>query len=251
MYTYTSGLQAEVPKGRETARGHAIGIIFMKDERTLFIPGCVENATTYDFPVLYETIESDYTKVVTDKPDPAVAKQFAEGAKRLEKQGCRAIIANCGYSANFLPEIVKEINVPAFVSSLMLVPLIALSLRPDRKVGIVCFSSTVLGTAPALDNCGIDRSRIVITGAQELSQVKAIDTTGQYNPSLLGQELVGLHKKFVSENPDIGAILLECSMFPPYASAVQEAVRMPVFDFTTMINFAYNAVVRRPFAGYL
>ncbi|GAH78122.1 unnamed protein product, partial [marine sediment metagenome] len=64
------------------------------------------------------------------------------------------------------------------------------------------------------------------------------------------QELVDFSKQVVNENPDIGALLLECSDMPPYARAIQEAVRLPVFDFTTMINWIYNAVVRRPFAGF-
>ncbi|GAH91889.1 unnamed protein product [marine sediment metagenome] len=75
--------------------------------------------------------------------------------------------------------------------------------------------------------------------------------TGHFNNAKFEQELVDLSKQTVSENPDIGAILLECSDIPPYARAIQEAVRLPVFDFTTMINWVYNAVVRRPFAGFM
>jgi hypothetical protein len=38
---------------------------------------------------------------------------------------------------------------------------------------------------------------------------------------------------------------------PPYAWAIQNAVRLPVFDFITMINWIYDAVVRKPFAGFV
>ena len=65
------------------------------------------------------------------------------------------------------------------------------------------------------------------------------------------RELVGVAREVVSKNPDVGAFLLECTELPPYAWAIQKAVRLPVFDFTSLINWVYNAVVRRPFAGYV
>ncbi|GAH50807.1 unnamed protein product, partial [marine sediment metagenome] len=56
--------------------------------------------------------------------------------------------------------------------------------------------------------------------AQGLSQMKNINQdTGHLNSAKFEQELVDLSKQTVSENPDIGAILLECSDIPPYARA--------------------------------
>ena len=93
---------------------------------------------------------------------------------------------------------------------------------------------------------------LVIYGAQDLPEFRNIlDGTGHLNSHQLEQELVGLAKQMVEENPDIGAILLECSDMPPYAWAVQNATRLPVFDFITMINWIQGAVVRRPFTGFM
>ena len=63
--------------------------------------------------------------------------------------------------------------------------------------------------------------------------------------------MCGLAKELVSKNLDIGAILLECSDMPPYAWSIQNSVKLPVFDFTTMINWVYSAVVRHPFPGFM
>jgi len=132
------------------------------------------------------------------------------------------------------------------------IPIIRQGLKPNQRVGIICAVADSL-TPKLLSQCGVDDiSDIVIAGAQDLPEFQNIlQGTGHFNGYRLQQELVGLAKQFVSNNPDVGAILLECSAFPPFAWAIQNAVRLPVFDFTTLINWVYNAVVRRPFAGFV
>ena len=58
-------------------------------------------------------------------------------------------------------------------------------------------------------------------------------------------------RRFVTDNPEIGAVLLECSDMPPYAWAIQNAVRRPVFDFISLINWVFRGVVRQPLAGVI
>jgi len=75
--------------------------------------------------------------------------------------------------------------------------------------------------------------------------------TGNYNASEMEHELVDIARQLVSDNLDIGALLLECANLPPFAWSIQRAVNLPIFDFVTMINWIYDAVVRRPFAGFM
>ena len=119
-------------------------------------------------------------------------------------------------------------------------------------MGVICAVADSL-TPKLLSQCRVDDiSDIVIAGAQDLPEFqKLLQCTGSFNSYEIEQQLVGLAKQLVSNNPDIGAILLECSDMPPYAWAIQNAVRLPVFDFTTLINWVYNAVVRRPFTGFI
>ncbi|NQN54326.1 hypothetical protein HPA15_07410 [Streptococcus suis] len=61
-----------------------------------------------------------------------------------------------------------------------------------------------------------------------------------------------LEKKGVrAKHPEIAAILLECSDLPPYAAALHRETGLPVFDFTTLINWVHSAVVRKKFYGYM
>mgnify|MGYP000305447168 FL=1 len=63
------------------------------------------------------------------------------------------------------------------------------------------------------------------------------------------QEVVQVTQGLVQENDGVRAILFECTDLPPYAAAVQEAVGLPVFDFSTLVNYVFSALVRRRFDG--
>jgi len=53
------------------------------------------------------------------------------------------------------------------------------------------------------------------------------------------------------EKQGVRAIVGACGYFGNYQKEVAEILDVPVFDFTTLINWVYNAVVRRPFAGLI
>ncbi len=255
MYTYTHGYDDEeilIAKG-QVVGGYAIGIICMADVWYPLSPGTIENASTFNFPVYIKPIPGG-VKIISSETHPDILKDTIEAGKELvEKLGCRAIVGACGYFANYQEKVAAALDVPVFLSSLMQVPIVMRALRPNQKLGIICAREEALSAAPALKQCGVDDlSRIVIGGAQDTSQFQNLyKGTGRMNNAKWGQELADVAKRMVSNHPDIGAIILEGSDFPPYAWEIQKAVRLPIFDFTTMIDWVYSAVVRRPFAGFI
>jgi len=256
MYTYTETLRDEEVYAKEGqfVGGVAIGIILFGQTGYALPPGSVENATTFRYPVVFRAIPAaSVERVVSPRLDPEVLNQLIATGMEMEKQGCRAIVGACGYFGNYLPEVTKHLSVPCFFSSIMQVPIILRSMRPGKKVGIICADGRVLSSAPVLKNCGVDDpSSVVIVGAEVLPEMqKILRGAGSYNPYRLEQGVVELAKDMVREDPEVGAVLLECTLFPTHAHAVQNAVRLPVYDFSTMIDWVYSAVVRRPFAGYI
>jgi hypothetical protein len=256
MYTYTSHLKDEEVHSIEgqVVGGVAIGIILFGQAGYAMPPGSVENATSFNYPVHYTAIDAaSVESVVSPDLDPAVLSQLIEAGKYLQRQGCRAIIGACGFFGNYLPQVVAELDVPCFFSSLMQVPLILNALKPDQKVGVLTANGEVLNGAPVLKNCGIeDPSRVVISGAEVLPEMqKILAGEGHYNVYQLEQGLVQLARNLVEDDSQIGAMLLECTLFPTHGRAVQDAVRLPVYDFVTLIDWVYSAVVRRRFPGYI
>ena len=238
-----------IPGGQHVAGG-AIGILVLTLAYPL-LPGNVANASTYDYPVLFKVLKG------TDIPqilgaDPSLLDKVIEGGRELQKQGARAVIGACGYFANYQKEAAAQLDIPTFLSSLVQIPVMRQSLKPGQKVGVICADRPSL-TPSALSQCGVDDlSDLVIYGAQDLPEFRNIlEGTGRFNSHKLEQELVGLANQMVAKNPDIGTILLECSDMPPYAWAIQNATRLPVFDFITLIDWIHQGVVRRPFTGFM
>ncbi len=240
-------------KGR-SVYGATVGIIQLPANIPM-LPGDMGNPTTFDFPVLYELIpDIDPFWVLAAEPHPEVLKRAIIAAHRLEMQGCRAVIGNCGFFANYQPEVAKAITVPFFNGSLMQVPMVLVAVGSNKKVGVLTASKKLLEPSPALKYCGVrdeDLNRVVIYGNEDGEQMKRItEETGSFNPRALEKELVALAKKMMTEHPDVGAVVLECTEFPPYAHAIQDACRRSVWDFVTMTNFMHAGAMRKPYTGW-
>ena len=61
------------------------------------------------------------------------------------------------------------------------------------------------------------------------------------------RDVVEAGKELVARNPDVGAIVLECTNMPPYAHALSEAIGLPVFDIYSMITWFHAGLRPRDF----
>jgi len=236
--------------------GATVGILQLPANIPM-LPGDLGNPTTFDFPVLYELIEEiDPFWVLAEEPHPVVMEKVIAACKRLTMQGVTTIIGNCGFFANYQPEVAKSLDpgVQFFPSSLNQVPMLLISIGSNKKVGILTASRKLLMPSPALKNVGVtdeDMKRIVVYGNEDGEQMKLVTgETGRFNPKALEKELVDLATKMIKEHPDVGAVVLECTEFPPYAHAIQNAIRRNVWDAVTMTNFMHAGAMRAPFTGW-
>ena len=242
-----------VGKGRATY-GQTIGIIIM-DEVFLRVPGDVGNATTFSFPVVYKVIKGFRgPDIVSKKVNLTLKSLICKAAKELEEEGVKAIVGGCGFMARFQKDLTDVVDIPVFSSSLLLVPMISRSLpRSKKRVGIL-FARAGEVTDELLEISGIDESIPIAMAGFDWLPPSEVDWKEQDpEKSLLNLEraLVKVARKLVSKYHDIGALVFECTNMPPAARAVQEETGLPGFDVTTLINFVYNAVVRKSFEGHM
>jgi len=235
---------------KQPVAGFAIGILAI-DIWYPLVPGNIVNATTYDFPVVYKILQGATIEQILSG-DPALLPLVFEAGQELINQGVRAIVGACGSFAYYQKEAANAFQVPTYLSTILQVPLILQGLIAGQKLGILCASEAALNQR-VFEQCGItDLSRLQIFGAMHLPEFQRLARCeGQFNSAKLELELVDLVKERVGNNPEIGALLIQCSDMPPYASAIQNAIQKPVFDMTTLIEWVYKGVVRKPFRGYI
>jgi Asp/Glu/Hydantoin racemase len=170
---------------------------------------------------------------------------FVEGARALEKEGVGAITTNCGFLVKYQREIAAAVKTPVFTSSLLLVPLVHRMLGPGRRVGLMTVNSASLGPehlAGAGIGPDIPLAVAGLEGEKEFTRVLLGDEM-ELDPELCREEHVRVARRLVSEHPDIGAIVLECTNMPPYTADIQRETGLPVFDITTLVRMAHDALV--------
>lgn len=234
---------------RQSIAGHAIGIVVLETWYPL-LPGNVANATTFDFPVRYKILkEASVERIMS--ADPALLDMVIQAGHEFEQDGVRAMVGACGYFANYQREVAEALNIPVFLSSLLQAPMISQALKLDQQIGLLVANSQALNQEMFVA-CGITPEiPLTYLGMEDQPEFRNIlEYGGQFNYDRFELEVVNRAQKLVAENPNVGAILLECSDLPPIARSVQQAVKLPVWDYITLINWVYHGVVQRSYSGF-
>ncbi len=243
------------PRKEQHVYGYTIGILKFSetaDGTCVAIPGCVGNASSYPFPVLYRTVNGlGFSHLY--KKDRAVLPEILRAAKELEQEGVRAITGNCGFFALFQEELAETVDVPVFSSSLMQIPLIARSLRRSEKVGVITADAGHLDEE-YLRAAGVDDSiSVAVKGLEDKDcfQKHVLHGCGGFDFDTVCEEVARAGEELISAEPAVKAVVLECTELPPYAARLQERIQLPVFDYMTMINFMHMGVAQHPYNGFL
>jgi excisionase family DNA binding protein len=127
------------------------------------------------------------------------------------------------------------------------------SLPQGKKVGIVTANSLALTdeyTQPV--GWSMDSVPIAVQGIQGTEFVKVLrnEPPSPEKQQRLEALMIAIAGEFLSREPQIGALVFECTNLPPFSAAVREALHLPVFDAITLVNFAYQVVAGGRFEGY-
>lgn len=254
------GIQRIYARPDHRCYGMGLGIILL-DEVYPGFPGDVRNASAYPFPIQYEIAEGvDIKKLVRGDDKEELLEPVLKAARKLERMGCRAIAAECGYFAWFQREIAAAVSVPVFASSLLQVPLAQMVIKPDQVVGILVAEGDRLRDRH-LSSVGVTLgSNYVVHGAKDDGKTPQFDSlwTKDLRPeiptadyALAERDLVKVAKDFAAAHPNMGAMILECTGFQPFGRAIQREIDMPVFSWATLLDYAYSVVVHRDFYGHV
>jgi len=231
--------------------GHAVGILLLNTGYPI-IPGNVANASTYSYPVRFKVVEgADSPRLIGG--DPTLLEPVLTAARELVRDGCRAIVGACGYFARFQRELAQALPVPVFLSSLCQAPMVLGALQPQQQLGVLCAKQSSLDQR-MLAAVGIaEDAPIVVAGMEHCPGFRGaiLEDQGWMDLDQVRDEVVSTAVRLVTEHPEIGALLLECSDMPPYAKQIHDATGRPVWDFVTLIDWIHSAVVKRSYEGFI
>ena len=74
-----------------------------------------------------------------------------------------------------------------------------------------------------------------------------MDEEIEYDKSRLQQDIIDVATKMVNENPNVGAIICECTNMPPFSKAISDKLNIPVFDIVTLTNYIYSSLNKPSF----
>ena len=219
----------------------------MLETRFPRIPGDMGNAETWPFPVLYKVVPGASPRRVVCGMAEGLLDKFLDAAEELVRLGADGITTTCGFLSLYQREISAHVGVPVATSSLMQIPLIERVLPPGKRVGILTVSAANL-TEEHLRDAGADPATPVVgtDNGSEFTRVM-INDEQRLDVAAAERDILAAGDALVSGHRDIGAVLLECTNMVPYASALSERLRLPVFSIYTFVTWFHSGLAPRDF----
>ena len=231
------------------AYGYQLGILLL-DEVETHVPGDTAHAASYPFPVLFKVVEGASAYRVTTG-DPDVEADIVAAACELEAAGVMGLSSNCGFMLHYQDAVSRAVGIPAMLSSLLQLPMIAAAIGPHRTIGILTAFVDRLGDN-VLARAGLPRdAKIAVTSIENTQEFRGI-ATQDFDKQKFEARLVEAAQSLFNQHDDIGALLLECALYPPYAPTLQKKFNVPVFDFVSLVDHLHSVTHRRepPWAGF-
>jgi Asp/Glu/hydantoin racemase len=207
--------------------------ILMLDTRFPRIVGDIGNPASFDFPVILRTMEGiGPDDAVAAHPDrPRVMAALADNARELAEAGAAGISTSCGFLALYQDELAKVSPVPVATSALLLIARLK-----GRKVGVITASARNLTPA-----------HLEAVGAPGDTPVEGMPEGGSFAATFIAngttldrnaveREAIVAGRALLMKHPEVDTIVLECTNLPPYKTALQRALGLPVHDVLDLLK---------------
>ena len=218
------------------------------------IPGDVDDPDTFEF----RTRQVVCPKLTFEMAQEGTYNDVVKANLRncvllLEGSGCVGITGDCGFMQAYQELVGDMTNLPVFLSSLMQCSALASAYQESEKILVLTANSEALTPetlSRLLSSCHLKKEvhdRFVIMGCQEgVDGFDAVAKGEKVNASVVRPSLLKKVETFLAKDPQIQAILLECTELPAYADALREKFKLPVFDAVTLIDYFHAARVDNP-----
>jgi hypothetical protein len=215
--------------------------VLMLDTRFRRFVGDIGNPESYSEPTLFEVVRGATVDKVVPAKAPPLIDDFVAAGERLIARGASAITTGCGFLVLNQAELSSRLSVPVATSALLLIPSLLRLLPVGKRLGVLTFSGADLTPA-----------HFTAAGAPPDTPVEGVAQDGVFQKAIYEKpcddsipareaEVVAAARRLMARHPDIGAILFECTNFPPHRAAVEKATGLPVYDVFTLIGVLRSA----------
>ena len=237
---------SRVAIGGKALYGARVGIL-MLEARFPRIPGDMGNGSTWPFPVLFKVVQGASPDRMVRQRAEGLLDAFKQAASELVALGADGITTTCGFLSLYQRELAAHVQVPVATSSLMQVPLVAATLPPGKRVGIITISAASL-TAEHLKAAGValDTPVVGTDGGREFSRA-IINDEERLDAAAAERDILDAGETLLRQHPEVGAIVLECTNMTPYAAALRDHLRLPVHSIYSFVNWFHAGLSPRDF----
>ena len=231
-------------QGGKTVYGAAVGILMLETQFPR-IHGDMGNALSWYFPVHYRVVRGATPDLVVRKDPTRLVDLSIEAGRDLVAMGCDGITTNCGFLALIQEQVKAALGVPVATSALMQVPMVQALLPPGKRVGVLTISKETLTPA-----------HLRAAGAPEDTPIGGTDGLRCFTRDILGDaleidfeacrlDMIDGARALVADNPDLGAIVLECTNMVPYAQDLRRVTGLPVFSIQSFVTWFQAGLMPR------
>ncbi|MFK4492180.1 hypothetical protein [Bradyrhizobium sp. USDA 336] len=206
-------------------------------------PGSLLHPTTFDFPVIVETVAGAWADAVIHG-DPSLEPAYIAAAQRLIGRGAVAISSNCGFSIRHQGAVAASVNVPVVMSSLLLAPALLRQLPPAAKLAVLSADSRHCGE----DLLGIsdpgERMRVVVGGVEggKLWQNEMKRPPSPTDVADIQADVAACIARLRAAHPEIAVLLFECTAFPLVTATTRHITKLPIYDIITLCRMTMASV---------
>ncbi len=235
---------ARIARGGKAVYGAAVGIL-MLEARFARILGDVGNAATWPFPVLYKVVRGASPDRVVRHRAEGLLEAFVAGGRELVAEGADGIVTNCGFLSLFQENLAAACGVPVATSALIQAPVIERLLPPGRRVGILTVAAASLTPEHlAAEGVALDTPVAGTDGGREFTRV-LLGNELELDVAAAERDILEAGDQLLARHPEVGAVLLECTNMCPYARALCDRLRLPVFDMVSFVTWFHGGLVPR------
>ena len=213
-----------------------LGVVLL-NTRFPRLAGDIGNPESFPFPVVYRRVEA--ATVASVVREGAVAEEAAQAlisaAKALaEDEGASLIATSCGFLGALQERLQEAVPVPVIASAFALLPFLRQVYGEAATIGVLTFDSRRLSAAHF--GPWSDAGTLVegIEGGRELHRVIAGDLP-TLDREAAEAEVCAAGRRILARDPEVAAILLECTNLSPYRRALADATGRPVYDLNQAI----------------